>query len=104
MNICVHTSPGRRGEAKPRVFFVGPRRLIVAAILDSWVAHPHHFYEVACDDGRRFLLRHDSTRGNWELAGVYAARLRPSPKPQLASGAATSALQPKRWWMAFRRA
>lgn len=80
MNICVHTSPGRRGEAKPRVFFVGARRLIVAGIVDSWVDHPHHYYEVVCDDGRRFLLRHDAVRNSWELAGVFAARAR-TPKP-----------------------
>ena len=91
MNICVHTSPGRRGEAKPRVFFVGARRLIVASILDSWVEHPHSCYEVVCDDGRRFLLRHDTVRQTWELAGVFAARVRATrllnlPKDFLAAG------------------
>ena len=78
MNICVLTTPGRRGEAKPRVFFVGARRLIVAAILDSWVDHPSRYYEVNCDDGRRFLLRHDTAQQCWELAGVYAAKVRAS--------------------------
>ena len=82
MNICVLTSPGRRGEAKPRVFFVGTRRLIVAAILDSWTEHPHRYFEVNCDDGRRFLLRHDTARQCWELAGVYAAKVR-APLPNL---------------------
>ena len=72
MNICVLTTPGRRGEAKPRAFFVGARRLIVAAILDSWLDHPHRYYEVTCHDGRRFLLCHDCDRNAWALAGVYA--------------------------------
>ena len=72
MNICVRTSPGRRGESKPHVFFVGGHRLIVAAIRTSWVEHPHQYYEVTGDDGRGFLLRYDSARDAWELAGVYA--------------------------------
>ena len=71
MNICVHTAPGRRGESKPHIFFVGGHRLIVAAIRYSWVEHPHQYYEVTGDDGRGFLLRYDSTRNAWELAGVY---------------------------------
>ena len=103
MNICVHTCPGRRGEAKPRVFFIGGHRLIVAAILDSWVAHPHCYYEVTCEDGRRFLLRFDTAREMWELAGVYAAAVR-VPKVQVPAAAATPAVQPRRWWSALRRA
>ena len=103
MNICVHTSPGRRGEHEPHVFFVGCNRLIVAAVLDRWDAHPHRYFEVRCDDGRRFLLRFDGDRKSWELAGVYAASL-PAPKAQLPRGAATPAVQPRRWWSAFLRA
>ena len=97
MNICVHTFPTRRGEIEPHVFFIGGHRLIVAGILERWDAHPHRYFEIACDDGRRFLLRYDMTREAWELAGVFAARVR-APKP-----AAPSA-QPKRWWSALRRA
>jgi hypothetical protein len=95
MNICVHTSPGRRGETKPRVFFVGGRRLIVAAILDSWIEDPHRYFEVTGDDGRGFLLRYDSARDAWELAGVFAP-----------GGATitTALFQPKRWWSALRGA
>lgn len=75
MNICVHTSLGRQGEAEPHVFFVGGHRLIVAGIRERWLEHPHRYYEVTCDDGRRFLLRYDSARDAWELAGVYARSL-----------------------------
>jgi len=74
MNICVHTSPGRRGEVEPRVFFVGGHRLIVAEIRSRWSEHPHRYYEVTCDDGRGFLLCHDTGTSTWALAGVYAPR------------------------------
>lgn len=70
MNICVHTSPSRRDEAEPHVFFLGGHRLIVAWIRERWVDHPHRYYEVTSDDGRRFLLRYDTARSTWELAGV----------------------------------
>jgi len=72
MNICVHTSPTRRGEVEPHVFFIGRHRLIVASVRSRWVEHPLRYYEVTCDDGRGFLLCYDSTRNCWSLAGVYA--------------------------------
>jgi hypothetical protein len=72
MKICVHTSPTRRGEAVPHVFFIGGNRLIVAGIRSRWVEHPLCYYEVTCDDGRGFLLCYDSARNAWSLAGVYA--------------------------------
>ena len=75
MNICVHTSRSRQDEAEPRVFFVGARRLIVAGVRERWVEHPHRYYEVTCDDGRRFLLRYDTDQCTWALAGVYPSRL-----------------------------
>jgi len=73
MNICVHTSPGRRGEAEPHVFYLGGHRMIVAGILGRWVEHPNRFYQVSCDDGRCFLLRYDAMRQIWQLAGCYRA-------------------------------
>jgi hypothetical protein len=73
MNICVHTFPGWRGETEPHVFFVGSRRLLVAGIVDRWTQHPLRYFEVVCEDGRRFLLCHDTDRRTWELAGVYAS-------------------------------
>lgn len=103
MNICVHTSPSRRGEAEPHVFFLGGRRLIVAAIRERWFQHPHHYFDVTCDDGRGFLLCYDTDRQSWALAGVYAARVR-APKLQAARGSETPAAQPRRWWSALRRA
>ena len=98
MNICVQTSPGRRGEAKPRVFYVGARRLIVATILDSWSDHPYLYFEVSCDDARRFWLRYDTARQAWELAGVFAPRT-PAPRSSKALVAvAPQGAAPKRWW------
>jgi len=75
MNICVHTSCSRRGEAEPHVFFLGGRRLIVAGILGRWAEQANRFFEVSSDDGRRFVLCYDSARETWALACVYAPRV-----------------------------
>ena len=91
MNICVHTSSARRGEAEPRVFFIGGCRKIVAGVLERWADRQHRYFEVSCEDGRRFLLRYDTARQSWELAGVYAAPVRAAP-----------ALQPRGWWSTLR--
>jgi hypothetical protein len=100
MKICVHTSGGPSVE--PHVFYVGGHRLRVAGLVGRWSDPTHHHFEVRVEDGRRFLLRQDIAARDWELVGVYAATVR-VPKSQLASGAATPAVQPRRWWMAARR-
>ena len=58
------------------MFYLGPRRLPVAAVLERWSDATHRFFEVAVDDGRRFVLRLDPETRLWELAAVFAA-----PKP-----------------------
>ena len=72
MKICVY-GPGTDGKQQPRVFYLGARRLPVAAICGTWLDAGHRFYEVSVDDGRRFVLRHEPQSGQWELVGVYRA-------------------------------
>jgi hypothetical protein len=72
MKICVY-GPSRGGEEQPSVFYLGARRLPVVAILGSWLEAGRRCYEVSVDDGRRFVLRHESATGHWELAAVYRA-------------------------------
>ena len=82
MRICVHCNPtGPRGDELPCVFYVGPRRLPVVAVLERWTDSTHRYYEVMVDDGRRFVLRFEPRLRNWELAAVFAAGKRPAPKP-----------------------
>src|SRR4051794_40983240 len=57
MRICVHCYPGPRGEDIPSAFYLGGRRLPVAAVLERWTDATHRYYEVMVDDGRRFVLR-----------------------------------------------
>ncbi|HEY2337153.1 MAG TPA: hypothetical protein VGI18_07305 [Burkholderiales bacterium] len=68
MKICVCG-----GGEQPRVFYLGGRRLPVVAVLGAWADGGARCYEVSVEDGRRFVLRHDSATGRWELTAVYSA-------------------------------
>jgi len=71
-----------RGEETPCAFYLGGRRLPVLAVIERWQDATHHYYEVMVDDGRRFVLRFEPGLRSWELAAVFAAKIRkPAPKP-----------------------
>jgi hypothetical protein len=71
-----------RGEETPCAFYLGGRRLPVLAVIERWQDATHHYYEVMVDDGRRFVLRFEPGLRSWELAAVFAAKVRkPVPKP-----------------------
>lgn len=78
MKIQVECYAGYRGEEEPRAFTLGGTRLAIVAILDRWMAPEHRYFKVKAEDGRSFVLRHDTSSGDWELAGLVGAE-RPSP-------------------------
>ncbi len=67
MNIEVECYAGYRGEEEPRAFYLGQRRLKVTAVLDRWLAPDHRYFKVTADDRGTYILRHDVTRGLWEM-------------------------------------
>jgi hypothetical protein len=86
MKICVLTHPGFRGHEEPRSFQLGARRVPVVAVLDRWEppAQNHlSYFRVRDQEGRCFVLRHDSRAGNWELEAVYGrpAKAAPAARP-----------------------
>lgn len=72
MKIRVECHAGYRGEEEPRAFTLGERRFAVVEILDRWLDPRHRYFKVRADDERRFILRHDSTSDEWELAALVA--------------------------------
>ncbi|MGB7542800.1 MAG: hypothetical protein WA373_03275 [Burkholderiales bacterium] len=78
MKIRVECYAGYRGEEEPRAFTLGERRFAIAEILDRWLAPQHRYFKVKADDGRTFVLRHDTASGDWELAGLVGSEPRPS--------------------------
>jgi hypothetical protein len=84
MRICVQSYPGIRGEETPCAFHLGGRRLPVIAVLERWSDLHYRYFELSVSDGRRFVLRYDSTARCWELAAVYAGS-RPKSAPRAAA-------------------
>jgi hypothetical protein len=70
MKIAVECYAGHRGEEEPRAFTLGATRFEVQAIEDRWLHPEHRYFKVRVDDGRRFVLRHDSLSDGWELAAL----------------------------------
>lgn len=71
MRIRVECYSGYKGEETPRRFYIGPRRVEVAEVLDRWLAPDHSYFKVLGDDGALYIIRHDeSGEGEWELT-VY---------------------------------
>lgn len=72
MKIRVECYAGYRGEEEPRVFTLAERRFAVVEILDRWLDPRRRHFKVKADDGRRFVLRHDTASDEWELAALVA--------------------------------
>jgi hypothetical protein len=70
MKLRVECHAGYRGEEEPRAFTLGERRFAVLGIEDRWLHPEHRYFKVLVDDGRRFVLRHDSRSDEWELAAL----------------------------------
>ena len=43
-------------------------------ILDRWLEPGSRYFKVRADDGRTFILRHDSVNDWWELAALVGQR------------------------------
>ena len=74
MNIRVECHAGYRGEEEPRAFTLGERRFAVLEIVDRWLDPEHRYFKVKVDDGRMFVLRHDTASAQWELAALVGDR------------------------------
>jgi hypothetical protein len=68
--IRVECLAGYRAEEEPRAFRLGERRFAVEEIVDRWLDPRHRYFKVRVDDGRQFVLRHDTATDRWELAAL----------------------------------
>jgi hypothetical protein len=78
MKIRVECQAGHRAEEEPRAFYLGERRFEVVQLVDRWPDPLHRYFKVQADDGRQYILRHDTASGDWELAGLVG----PEPTPR----------------------
>lgn len=67
MRVRVECYAGHRGEQTPRRFFLGDRPVCVAAVVDQWLAPDHRYFKLRGADGASYILRHDTSSGDWQL-------------------------------------
>lgn len=67
VRVEVECHAGHRGEETPRRLRFDRRCTGVVEVLDRWLAPDHRYFKVRCDDGGRYILRHDVASGDWEL-------------------------------------
>ena len=70
MGLRVECAPGLRGEPEPLTVWFGARRVGVRAIVDRWFAPGRRWFRVDCDDGQLYVLRHDESTGEWDVAAL----------------------------------
>ena len=67
MHIRVECYAGYRGEATPRRFWLGLRKIEVSEIQDRWIAPDHRYFKLVGDDDSVYIIRHDMESLDWEL-------------------------------------
>jgi len=70
MALKVECTIGLRGAAEPLAVWFGERRVGVRAIVDRWFAPTRRWFRIDADDGQLYVLRHDESTGEWELAAL----------------------------------
>ncbi|PYR34986.1 MAG: hypothetical protein DMF89_15990 [Acidobacteria bacterium] len=65
--IGVECYAGHRGEQTPRALILGDRRIVVAEIVDAWLAPDDRYFKLRGADGNTYLVRHDERTNTWEL-------------------------------------
>ncbi len=67
MELHVECYAGYRADETPRALRLGERRVVVAEILDRWLAPDHSYFKLRGDDGAVYIIRHDLDTDHWEL-------------------------------------
>ncbi len=65
--LRVECYSGYRADERPEAFWLRERRVGVREILDRWFGEDHAYFKVVGEDGIRYIMRRDDTRGGWEL-------------------------------------
>ena len=65
--VRIECYAGHRGEQTPRALILGDRRIVVAEIVDAWLAPDDRYFKLRGADGNTYLVRHDERTNTWEL-------------------------------------
>jgi hypothetical protein len=67
IGIRVECYSGYRGEETPQVVHLKDRRVLVAEIIDRWLAPDHRYFKFRGDDGSLYIIRHDVVAYEWQM-------------------------------------
>ena len=74
--VSVECYAGYRGDETPRRFLLGERSVEVVEMWDCSVSPDHRTFKVKGDDGKCYILRHNSTLDFWEVVTIKKGRSR----------------------------
>lgn len=86
MNIQVECYSGYRGDETPRAIWLGARKIVVADLLDRWIAPDHRYFKFRGDDQGIYIIRHDTASLAWELAFFQGTDLSSAPAADKVGG------------------
>jgi hypothetical protein len=75
LRVDVECYAGHRGEQTPRMLILGDRRIVVAEVVDAWLAPDYRYFKLRGSDGDTYLVRHDERSDTWELTMFRAERV-----------------------------
>ena len=67
LSVGVECYAGHRGEQTPRTLILGDRRIVVAEVVDAWLAPDYRYFKLRGAGGNTYLVRHDERSRTWEL-------------------------------------
>jgi hypothetical protein len=76
LSVGVECYAGHRGEQTPRTLVLGDRRIVVAEVVDAWLAPDYRYFKLKAADGSTYLVRHDEQSNSWELTMFSVRELR----------------------------
>ena len=75
LRVGVECYAGHRGEQTPRTLILGDRRIVVAEVVDAWLAPDYRYFKLRGADGNTYLVRHDERSSTWELTTFRAEHI-----------------------------
>ena len=75
LSVDVECYAGHRGEQTPRALILGDRRIVVAEVVDAWLAPDYRYFKLKGADANTYLVRHDERSDIWELTMFRAEQV-----------------------------
>jgi hypothetical protein len=67
LSVGVECYAGYRGKQMPRTLILVDRRIVVAEVVDAWLAPDYRYFKLRGADGNAYLVRSDERSNTWEL-------------------------------------